>query len=207
MDPDADEAWIDAMETRLTNLDQVARYFYWTKAASFAEFQEMFRDEERIRNAVTVEDMPTNFRIMLFGTGDTDEIGDSLESMPGVFDIIRRGNCHQIPLEFVDRSRCDILPATGVIVFIRPESSSEAIEDLRGFIESNDEIGRIGFINQAKAFAEINAIDPGAGLVPSEVPPSLQFSVPTGRNRGNHLATYEAQQAVFSVFDASSRCS
>lgn len=65
------------------------------KADAYAEFQEMFADQEEISESVTVSDMPSSYRIE---AGLSPMILDTLEDLEGVFEVVYANPFELAPL-------------------------------------------------------------------------------------------------------------
>ncbi|MEA2703554.1 MAG: cell division transport system permease protein [Actinomycetota bacterium] len=89
LDPGVDEAIVQDVERRLRAAPEVRDLRYVAEGEAFAEFRRVFADEPDVRDSLTVEQVPTYFRLRLMPPdGEVrDHIRDAFEYSPGVFRV------------------------------------------------------------------------------------------------------------------------
>jgi cell division transport system permease protein len=84
MKPDATQQQIDAVRVELGNLPEVKGTNYVDKPAAYKEAQTLFASQPDTLSSLSVEAMPTSFRVVPVKTEFIESIGDSVETRPGV---------------------------------------------------------------------------------------------------------------------------
>jgi cell division transport system permease protein len=82
--PDASQQQIDAVRAELTNLPEVKSINYVDKPAAYKEAQTLFASQPDTLSSLSVEAMPTSFRVVPTKTEFIESIGDRLKPRPGV---------------------------------------------------------------------------------------------------------------------------
>jgi cell division transport system permease protein len=84
MKPDATQQQIDAVGAELNNLPEVKSINYVDKPAAYKEAQTLFASQPDTLSSLSVEAMPTSYRVVPTKTEFIESIGDRLEPRPGV---------------------------------------------------------------------------------------------------------------------------
>jgi cell division transport system permease protein len=84
MKPDATQQQIEAVRVELGNLPEVKNTNYVDKPAAYKEAQTLFASQPDTLSSLSVEAMPTSFRVVPVKTEFIESIGDSVETRPGV---------------------------------------------------------------------------------------------------------------------------
>ncbi len=87
MRTDAPQGQIDAVERELRATPEVKKFTFVNKQAAFKEYQEIFEGNEDLQDVVTIDDMPTSFRIVPTKAELARSIGDRFDKRAGVQDI------------------------------------------------------------------------------------------------------------------------
>jgi len=89
LNPDATDAEETAIVGTLNASPEIELFTFVDKEAAFVEFQTMFRDQDHVRDAVTVEDMPPSFRVVPVNpeSNVVETLADGFRDDPGVFEV------------------------------------------------------------------------------------------------------------------------
>lgn len=87
LSPDAEPRQVDAVRTRLREVEGVAEMSYTDAEAAFAEFVEMFEHDPEMVAAVNPDILPTSFRIVMSPGADLPET--TVDGMAGVYRVVR----------------------------------------------------------------------------------------------------------------------
>lgn len=101
------------------------------QAEAFAEFQQMFADDEPMRDLVDIVDMPPSYRLDVELTTATR---DRLRSIPGVFEVIE-SSLHPLGVGPTDRHLS--IPAIDLAVGVHNSVTIEELADGPGVLSSN----------------------------------------------------------------------
>lgn len=82
--PDATQQQIDAVGAELKNLPEVKSFNYIDKPAAYKEAQTLFASQPDTLSSLSVEAMPTSYRVVPTKTEFIESIGSRLKPRPGV---------------------------------------------------------------------------------------------------------------------------
>lgn len=84
MKPDATQQQIDAVGAELKNLPEVKSFTYIDKPAAYKEAQTLFASQPDTLSSLSVDAMPTSYRVVPNKTESIEAIGNRLKPRPGV---------------------------------------------------------------------------------------------------------------------------
>jgi cell division transport system permease protein len=84
MKPDATQQQIDAVGAELKNLPEVKSFNYVDKPAAYKEAQTLFASQPDTLSSLSVDAMPTSYRVVPNKSQNIESIGDRLKPRPGV---------------------------------------------------------------------------------------------------------------------------
>jgi cell division transport system permease protein len=84
MKPDATQQQIDAVGAELKNLPEVKSFNFIDKPAAYKEAQTLFASQPDTLSSLSVDTMPTSYRVVPTKTESIESIGNRLKPRPGV---------------------------------------------------------------------------------------------------------------------------
>jgi cell division transport system permease protein len=112
---DATQAQKDAVRTTLVDNPEVAQVFYETKAETFEEFKEVYKDSP-ILESMTVDMMQDSFRVKLKNPEQYEGVVSAVSGMPGV-QLVQDLRVYLNPLfEWLNLAKWATIVASGLLL-------------------------------------------------------------------------------------------
>jgi cell division transport system permease protein len=89
MNPSATDAQIEAVRTELDDNPQVREAEFCDQQCAYEEFQELFADDDQIRESVTADILPPSFKVKPVDTNSdaVEALGEVFSTQPGVREV------------------------------------------------------------------------------------------------------------------------
>jgi cell division protein FtsX len=84
MNPDATPQQVSDVGAELGKRSDVSSFRYLDKPAAYAEAQQLFKGDDKVLDDLSVESMPTSYRIVPVSEESITVLGDQFRSLPGV---------------------------------------------------------------------------------------------------------------------------
>jgi len=84
MHPSASQTEISAIAQELKTTPGVKRFHFVDKPEAYKEYRELFGNNKTLLNALTVNQMPTSFRVVPTNAADVSQLATQFQNQPGV---------------------------------------------------------------------------------------------------------------------------
>lgn len=171
MDPGASADQIEGVGQALLPMTEIERLTYVDSDAAYDEFQTLFADDPDALAELSIDEVPTSFRVWSSSEHDPPT---RLRELAGVRELIV---C--LPEEGQETAtHCGTLGFTWA-VFLHPEATEAEVDEVGRYLAEMKGLEDIEFLDQAGAyeeFKELFAHDPEMidSVTPSELPPSFR---------------------------------